>query len=84
MVNLLPPRGATQWQFPLPVCTKIVDDSRTVAAGRKMSTEHKWQTGFGLSNGQVTSARWRHLRLISPLSAFCDFQQRYYLGNGES
>jgi hypothetical protein len=33
MVKLFPPRGATYWQFPLPVCTKIVDYSTTGTAG---------------------------------------------------
>jgi hypothetical protein len=84
MVKLFPPRGATFWQFPLPVCTKIVGYSTTETAGRKMSTEHQYQTGVGLSNGQITSARWCHLLLISPLRAFCDFQKRYYLGNSEN
>jgi hypothetical protein len=29
-----------------------------------MSTEREYQTGFGLSNDQITSARWHHLPLI--------------------
>jgi hypothetical protein len=45
--------------------TKIVDYSRTVAAGREMSTEHYCQIGVGLSNGQVTFATRRHLAAVS-------------------
>jgi hypothetical protein len=38
-----------------------------------MSSEHHLQTGVGLSNGQVTSARWRHLPLIPASGPFSRF-----------
>jgi hypothetical protein len=41
--------------------------------GRKIPTEHQEQIGVGLSNGQVTSTRWRFLPPISALGAFRDF-----------
>jgi hypothetical protein len=67
--------------FPEP---ESANNSKTMRVGRKMSKEHLHQFRVSLSNGQVASARWRHLLLIPALGAFRDFQKRYYLGNGES
>jgi hypothetical protein len=44
---------------------KIANNSRSVAAGRKMTKEHQKQIGVGLSNGQVTFATRRHLAAVS-------------------
>jgi hypothetical protein len=52
------------------------NNSKTMRAGRKMSKEHLQQSWVSLSTGHVTSARWRHLLLISALGAFRDFQKR--------
>jgi hypothetical protein len=56
--------------------TKIVDYSRTVAAGRKMTTEHQLQTGVGLSNGRVTSATRRHLEAFSGSGRYNNYENR--------
>jgi hypothetical protein len=50
--------------FPLPVCFhnfKSAANSRTMRAGQLMSTRNDFQSGVGLSFGQVTPAGWRHL-----------------------
>jgi hypothetical protein len=47
-----------------------------------MSTEHEWQTGVGLSNCQVTSARLRHL---PPICASCPQHEKAQISsNGKS
>jgi hypothetical protein len=56
--------------------TKIVDYSRIVAAGRKMTTEHQQQIGVGLSNGRVTSATRRHLEAVSGSGRYNDYENR--------
>jgi hypothetical protein len=60
------------------------NNSKTLRAGRKMSKGHLQQFWVSRSSGHVTLAMWRRLLLISAITAFRDFQKRYYLGNGES
>jgi hypothetical protein len=59
--------------------TKIANNSRSVAAGREMYTEHQYQTRVGLSNGQVTSATRRHLAAVSASGLY---KNRGLLENG--
>jgi hypothetical protein len=64
-----PPSGGFRFRSVL-ATEKIANNSRTVAAGREMSTEHQKQTGVGLSNDQVTLATRRHLAAVSASGPF--------------
>jgi hypothetical protein len=75
-----PPTGGFRFRS-VKATTKIANNSKTVAAGRKISTDHQWQTGVGLSNGQVTYATRRHLE---PVSASGLYKNRGLLENGGS
>jgi hypothetical protein len=75
-----PPSGGFRFWSVL-TTTKIANNSKTVAAGRKMSADHQQQTRVGQSNGQVTSARRRHLVAASASGLY---KNRGLLENGGS
>jgi hypothetical protein len=75
-----PPSGGFRFRSVL-TTTKIANNSRTVAAGREMYTEHQYQTRVGLSNGQVTSATRPHLVAVSASGLY---KNRGLLENGSS
>jgi hypothetical protein len=70
-----PPSGGFRFPSVL-TTTKIANYSRTVEARREMSTEHRYQTGVGLSNGHVTFATRRHLAAVSASIRFNDYENR--------
>jgi hypothetical protein len=52
-------------------------NSKAARVGRILSTKHEYETGVGLSIGQVTLARRRHLPPISAKGLFHEFKSAH-------
>jgi hypothetical protein len=80
-------RVATYRQFPLPVRFNDYENRELVENGgswtRNVCTTHIANQGQPIEWSNYFSSV-APPAADSPLSAFCDFQKRYYLGNGES